>query len=319
MLSMVMRVVLAAPVLLLGLPGASVSHAQPAGSHPGQDVDQQALWSTPGDGRLVMLLRNGTDRNLTSDPVFTTPIPFRVRVCVTNFAGYNNVMNLFVWTTAGPQSGSSGQAAPAQPQVLHPGLGDCVEIDQPSAIVVQDSTVSGSASGYYQLFERTKLPEVTGVSQAPPRRPPEVEISSAVSKQVNCLPLGSPTGNYLKFCELKIDHLPPNQYGVRLCTGDNFVTMVDGSNTNYPPGYLELTTQDLRSITKNSDYNYNWNPVSPMSCRDVTWQPVIDHPASTQSIYFMVGPAQPVPGYDPAKVSLINLTMQAILLNNPGK
>src|SRR5260370_41413150 len=130
MLSIVQKVVIIAPVMIFGLTGSFASRAQTANPHhPGQDVDQQALWSTPGDGRLVMLLRNATDANLVTDPAFTTPIPFRVRVCVTNFAGSNNAMNLFVWTTAGPQPGNTGLASPSQPLVLHPGLCDCVEID----------------------------------------------------------------------------------------------------------------------------------------------------------------------------------------------
>jgi len=51
-----------------------------------------------------------------------------------------------------------------------------------------------------------------------------------------------------------------------------------------------------------------------MSCRDVIWRPAIDRPTSKHSVYIMVGPAQPVPGYDPAKVQLITVTTQAILL-----
>jgi hypothetical protein len=325
MLSIVRSAAIVAPVLILALTGASASRAQTGNSHPGQDVDQQALWSTPGDGRLVMLLRNATDANLITDPAFTTPVPFRVRVCVTNFVGSNNAMNLFVWTTAGPQSGNNGLAPPLQYQVLHPGLGDCVEIDEPAAIVAQDATVSGSASGYYQLFEKTKLPEGSDPPKKGQKKPPEVEIGEAISRTFDCTKLDPPkpptppNANFLKACELQINNLL-NQHGVRICTGDKFVTVVDDSNkpinANYPPGYLELTARDLRTISKNSDYNYNWNPVTTMSCRDVIWQPGIDHPA--RSVYVMVGPAQAVPGYDPEKVSKITVTTQAIFLRETG-
>jgi hypothetical protein len=55
-----------------------------------------------------------------------------------------------------------------------------------------------------------------------------------------------------------------------------------------------------------------------MSCRDVIWQPAIDHPPATRSVYFMVGPAKAVDGYDPEKVLSITVTTQAILLGDPG-
>jgi hypothetical protein len=323
MLSIVRSAAIAAPVLIFALTGASASRAQTGSSHPGQDVDQQALWSTPGDGRLVMLLRNATDEHLTTDPAFTTAVPFRVRVCVTNFAGYNNVMNLFIWTTAGPQPGNVGQASPSQPLVLHPGLGDCVEIDEPAAIVAQDTTVSGSASGYYQLFEKTKLPEGSDPSQKRQKKPPEVEIGAAKSRTFECTKLDPPksptppNANFLKACQLEIEQQTIDHYGVRICTKDNFVT-IDDKPTTYPPGYLELTARDLRTVSKNSDYNYNWNPVTTMSCRDVIWRPAIDRPTSKHSVYIMVGPAQPVPGYDPAKVQSITVTTQAILLRETG-
>jgi hypothetical protein len=143
-------IVLTLPLLI----GAATGQARPDWKPLTQDeVVKQALWSTPGAGRLVMLLRNNVDKNPVADPAFTTPMPYRVRVCVTNFAGTQNSLNLFVWTTSGPQP--NGQASTQQPQVLHPGLGDCVEIDQPAAIIAQDATITGSVNGYYQLFQST--------------------------------------------------------------------------------------------------------------------------------------------------------------------
>ena len=47
----------------------------------------QAFWSTPGDGRLILLLRNAKDERVAQEPTFVTPVPYRVRVCVTTRRG----------------------------------------------------------------------------------------------------------------------------------------------------------------------------------------------------------------------------------------
>ena len=67
---------------------------------PPASSNHQALWSTPGDGQLVMLMRSGAfyDAKKPALPA----VPLRVRVCVTNMTGSNNSVNLYVWTTEGP-------------------------------------------------------------------------------------------------------------------------------------------------------------------------------------------------------------------------
>ena len=86
----------------LGLAGSTPGRAQPATPNPkNSDANPQAYWSTPGDGRLVLLARNAAG--------FDKPMPLRVRVCVTNFTGANNSVNLYIWTTTGFQSGACGR------------------------------------------------------------------------------------------------------------------------------------------------------------------------------------------------------------------
>ena len=300
----------AAAWTMLLLPAA----AQQDGGAAGSRYDApQALWSTPGDGRLVMLVRNAVDQDPTADPAFKYPVPFRVRVCVTNFSGTANAMNLFVWTTDGP--GPNGAASLAQPQVLHPGLGDCVEVDRPATIIAQDSTISGAASGYYQLLETIALPAKSKVARS---APVPIKISDpSKPTPVKCAPLQSdpqkPSPNYTQFCELQLENIPTNQVGLRICTDEKFVTYKDGTTLDYPAGYLELTTTDLRQTAKNSDYNPYWNPVTPVSCRDVIWPTGVDKPSS-RSLFFMVGPTQPVPPWIPANVDSVTIVMQTISL-----
>ena len=104
------------------------------------DTSPQALWSTPGDGTLVMLVRSDAFYD-ASKPALPA-IPLRVRVCVTNMTGSNNSANLYVWTTQGPQPNPNNNVSYAppvnQPQTIHMQLGDCVEIDRPGGIVVQE-------------------------------------------------------------------------------------------------------------------------------------------------------------------------------------
>lgn len=292
--------------------GFGVAAAGDAPAQPGHRYDaRQAVWSTPGDGRLVMLVRNAIDRRLLDQPTFITAVPLRVRVCVTNFVGTNNAINLLLWTTSG-----GNPASPDEPQVLHPNLGECMEIDRPAAIIVQDSTTSGSVSGYYQLLEVVSLPDKSKSTRQPS---PDIEVADPPSAPtpVPCTLLQpdpskpNPSPDYLKFCELKFSGLLPTQIGVRICTDDNFVNMTQGPPGNWPPGYLELTATDLRTVPMDSPYNYNWNPVTPVSCRDVIWGSNADKPGS-RSLFFMVGPAKLVPGYDPSRVDSILINTQII-------
>jgi hypothetical protein len=234
-----------------------------------------AVWSTPGDGRLVMLMRN-TDG-------FTAPIAARVRVCVTNLTGSSNSVNLYIWTTGNPWD-----ATPVMPlqQTRHLDLGECVEIDQPAALIIQDSTTSGIASGYYELLD---LPPNVPLSEAVDNRDTHklkdrgnsVYIGSTQKPLVTCGGPAPALSNYFRqSCALTLDSQsadpePPDPnlkvHGVRICTGDKFVvTSLNPPNIDYPPGYLELIiNKSLLTIDPPQVYDYNWNPVTPNGCRDV--------------------------------------------------
>ena len=232
------------------------------------DVDPQAVWSTPGDGRLVMLARSAT---ASFDKPTGVPIPFRIRVCVTNFTGVKNAVTLYVWTKPNPWD---IQAAIPQLQTRQLSLGDCVEFDRVTAIIAQDSTITGTSSGYYQLFEQTHLPGVgksanppplaDGTTNGPKKLGHEINYGKVENGDAPCLKIGQTNDNYYKDCHLK---LPAVQHdGIRICTGTKYITSDDGKD-QYPPGYLELLINKdfLPPKNKPSDYDYNWNPITPNS------------------------------------------------------
>ncbi len=266
-----------------------------------------ALWSTPGDGRLVMLIRN-TDG-------FTAPIGARVRFCVTNLTGSTNAINLYVWTTGNPWD---MQPTMSVQQTLNPKLGDCIEIDHPSAMIVQDATLSGIASGYYELLEPTALPVVGSSSRRPPPRKPHwanFKLGDAKEKLAKCVDVVGDNNNFRRQCHLEVDSasIGATAAGVRICVGNKFVNKTkDNPGIDYPPGYLELIVDKafLPPTQKPSDYDYNWNPTSPNGCRDV----IAGKPgkSSLSDVYFMVAPRNPAGGWDASKVDLINVTTQLI-------
>jgi hypothetical protein len=304
-----------APAFALGLLSATPfadGADSPSGPTP-FDTDNQAYWSTPGDGRLVMLLRNAAS--------FEQPVPLRVRVCVTNFTGVNNAVNLYIWTTAGFQPGLS---PPPQPQTRQLSLGGCVEIDRPAAIIVQDSTITGTSTGYYQLLEQTAPPPqftASGPSATsgglPPERPErhehDIELSKPHSVPAKCNLLSSlsppppqPSANYYAYCTIPLPKpIDPKDHinGVRLCTGVEYITSTDGKK-QYAPGYLELIVdQKFLTAPKDSDYDKNFSPITPQGCRDFF---------GATAAYFMVGPNVAGGFWDPAKIQSVNVTLQEI-------
>ena len=294
---------LALAVMCLHAPRATADNL------PNPKALDQAYWSTPGDGRLVMLLRNAAG--------FAASIPFRVRVCVTNTTGVNNSLNLFVWTTDGYQP---GVVQSPQPQTRSLALGECTEIDQPAAIFVQDSTTSGTATGYYELLERTAAPPeyspptVAGATPRPGNRHArDIQIGEPKSVPVQCQhPLPSDWANqsfYFTYCHLslgipvdpKSPATPPQ--GVRLCSGVNYITS-DDKKTQYAPSLLELIIDKTYLTTpKVSDYDYNFSPITPQDCRDII---------GATDIWFMFGPSTPGGYWDPSKIRDINVTVQAL-------
>jgi hypothetical protein len=271
------------------------------------DVDPQAAWSTPGDGRLVMLARNALG--------FDKPMPFRVRLCVTNFTGANNAVNLFVWTTAGPQPGA--QAA-AQPQTRHLELGDCVEIDRPAALIVQDATTTGTSSGYYQLFEATPPPanRVSLTTSPPGTKISPISYGPQDMAQATCnqKPPIISSADFYTTCSLA---LPAGKYtGVRMCIDSNYIKSSDGK-TQYAASLLDLIVDKklLPPQNKPSPYDYNWNPVIPNGCRDIIWSP---GPHASE-IYFGIGPHDTGGYWDASKVTEVDVTLRTITLNDANR
>jgi hypothetical protein len=262
----------------------------------------QAYWSTPGDGRLVMLARNAAG--------FNKPIAFRVRVCVTNFTGSNNAVNLMVWTTLGLQKNAT---ASAQPQTRTLQLGDCVEIDSPAAVILQDSTVSGTTSGYYQLLQPTALPNGVTTAQSASIGGPlhrdkyEIQIGDPHPQSVGCKPLPTPTPDFYKSCPVALPTItmPGVIYeGVRLCIGGDFAHLSDNTDIDYAASLIDLIVDaKLQNQPKPSPYDYNWNPVTPNGCHDLI---------GANFAAFMIGPKDPGGYWDPSKVSQINVTLQTI-------
>jgi hypothetical protein len=252
---------------------------------PSASSNRQALWSTPGDGQLVMLMRSGAfyDAQKPGLPA----VPLRVRVCVTNMTGSNNSVNLYVWTTEGPLpnlNNNPDRAPPAnQPQTLHMQLGQCVDLDRPGGIIVQDSTVSGTSSGYYELFEETSL--LRSAEAAEPlhliKHGNRISYGPPKNLAVRCSKLPKPTKDFWASCEMD---LGKDQKATRVCTADKFVQTKDGL-IDYPASLLELVVdKNLLVRPKISDYDYNWTPVTQMGCRDFVGVSVA---------YFMVGPKSP--------------------------
>ncbi|MFI5020819.1 MAG: hypothetical protein ACHQRJ_04065 [Alphaproteobacteria bacterium] len=297
MISEFLRSAISIATVGIGLTGFCALGVQAADPLP-LDVEHQALWSTPGDGTLIMLARN------TAGFGPDNAMPVRVRVCVTNITGTNNSVNLYIWTTADQQPGAP---LAAQPQTRHPELGDCVEIDRPAALIVQDSTVSGTSSGYYRLLEETALPKgltvtntrtTTGGAQKNHGR--AIKIGAPVPAAANCSPLKSPTADFWAYCQL---FLAVGHQGVRICIGTNYIKSHDGK-TQYAASLLDLIVDKSKlSIDKPSSYDYNWNPVTPDGCRDLI---------GAIEAYFMVGPNSPGGYWDPSKVRSITVMTQTI-------
>jgi hypothetical protein len=296
-----------------GLMSATSFSAQPLPDTTQRETG--AVWSTPGDGRLVMLMRNADG--------FIAPIAARVRVCVTNFTGSSNSVNLYIWTTGNPWD-----ATPVTPlqQARNLDLGECVEIDQPAALIIQDSTTSGIASGYYELLDLPPNVPLSGVDNRDSHKLKDrgnpVYIGSTQHPLATCDgPAPAQSGYFLKSCALKLDPQSANPdpssglhvHGVRICTGDKFVvTNETPPNIDYPPGYLELIINNsFLKIDPPQVYDYNWNPVTPNGCRDV-----IAGSSGINSllgnIYFMVGPVTAVPPWDASKVQQIIVQTQWI-------
>jgi len=283
---------------------------------------EQAYWSTPGDGTLTLLLRNKLG--------FQNPIPFRARVCVTNFTGLANAVNLIVWTTPGYVTNISSQQ---EPQTHTLALGECAEIDQPAAIIVQDSTTSGIASGYYQILERTAPPlaflNTVGAPAPAPARVPkrhehDVKVGEPKSISVACAPYPdgaaggafppvsgpAPNGDYYaRYCWLKFADfatkppLPPTR-GARICTDGNYVDSGNKYGTVYAISLLDLVAdKDAVGTEKDSPYNYNFNPLTGNSCRDIFY---------AGDLFFMVGPGSHGQYWDAANVNAIQVTVEPL-------
>jgi hypothetical protein len=268
-----------------------------------------------------MIARNSTD--------FVTPIPVRVRICVTNFTGANNAVNLFVWTT--PNLWDPTQISQTPILVTRQlQLGDCTEIDRPAALVVQDSTTSGVSSGYYELLEPPAdlpaPPTRSGRSGPHPiKRAYGIRIGDALSEGVSaeCTLLGkdaagNPISNDFSLrCDLKLPADTARQ-GVRICFGPTDLFLKSNTYQAYAPSLMEMITNPTYAPPTNmpSPYDYNWSPVTPNGCRDVIG-------ASTQNVIsgisFMIGPNDPNgnPPWVPNNVSSVIPTIYPISWSIP--
>jgi hypothetical protein len=282
--------------------------AQAQNGGAAERTNPPAQWSTPGDGRLVMLARNSAG--------FNTPMPVRVQVCVTNLTGSNNSVNLYVWTTA-----NQWDATPAatQQQTRHLDLGDCVEIDRPAALIVQDSTISGTSSGYYQLMEQTPVPPsvmppdhdpASGRHQNPPRKDGRgIWLEDMKPVTIHCRKIEPPTDDFYTRCDLPLPVDPKPRQGVRICIGNNFVTWrTPAQQINYAASLLDLVVapEFQPPANKPQPYDYNWNPVTPNGCRDII---------GTSPVTFLVGPNTAGAYWDPSTVTDISMSTQVIHWN----
>jgi hypothetical protein len=182
-------------------------------------------------------------------------------------------------------------------------LGQCAEIDRPGGIIVQDATTSGTASGYYQLFEETTLlhsPESGTPSPGTQSHGHGFRFGPAVSKVVDCAQLQRPTKDFLVSCPLPLE----GKKATRVCFDNKFVTTTDNGAINYPASLLDLIVDEkLLSTNKFSDYDYNWTSVTPVGCRDLV---------GVSKAYVMVGPSASGGFYDPTKIKSIRFTKQTI-------
>ena len=265
-----------------------------AGDPPVQEP-KDGLWSTPGDGTLVMLARDANGFGADN------AMPIRVQVCVTNFTSSQNAVNLYAWTTPAlwtvPTPGT-----PSQEQARQLQLGDCVEIDRPAALIVQDATISGTASGYYRLLPESNLP--SGLNPTPPQYRNIAIGAKVVDAQVGCVQLTPPTRDYATYCPID---LPADHQGWRICTGTQDITTIPNIqylNNQYALSLLDLLADPkLVRTDKPSANDPQWNPVTPDSCRDLI---------GVSAAYFMVGPSTHGAYWDAANVKSVNVKLLSI-------
>ncbi|MGE3245318.1 MAG: hypothetical protein AB7F96_06165 [Beijerinckiaceae bacterium] len=249
---------------------------------------------------------------------FKSPIAARVRFCATNFTGPYNSLSVYVWTTGNPWEGTPAEAVM---QVRPMKLGECLEIDHPSALVAQNATLSGVASGYYELLEPTALPPVTKGSRRPPGKPhgSKFEVTAPRTTIVACKDIekGKESNNFLRQCHMQVVPPPigPSPRGIRICTGAFNATKADGSQVAYPAGYLEMIVNKayLPPTQKPSDYDHSWSPLIPNGCRDVFKGD--GEKSNLNEIYFMVAPKTPTGGWDASTIASVNVTTQFIYYN----
>ncbi len=294
---------IAVPFLLAPV---SIALAGDPPDHIPQLSGSRAVWSTPGDGRLVMVARNAAG--------FNAGVPLRVRFCVTNMTGTANSLNLYVWTSANPWDGVITVPPPKPPpvapvpgpQTRHLDLGDCVELDRPAAIIVQDSTISGTSSGYYELLEQSKLQSATQSVVAPAQ--PSRKHASAISLENETLqPLAcgkitpATSDNYYTKCPLVMKP-NPKRHGVRICMSGDYATWKNPpQQIQYAASLIDFVIDPayLPPLNKPQDYDYNWNPVTSNGCRDVF---------GTEIINIMIGPNVAGGYWDPSTVTKVALT-----------
>jgi hypothetical protein len=258
-----------------------------------KDIDRRALdvrapWTTPGDGTLVMLARSAIG--------LASPIPFGMQICVTAVTPGDNNIAVYIWTT-GPAVSPGGDNNQLE---VNPKLGECVQIDQPAAAIVQTSTTSGIVSGYYEwirprVFPRNKA-NIVPLPQISSSAVDQVNFGAPMASTARCKKLNKPTNEFWAACKLP---LPGGHRGVRVCIGSDYIDASDGK-TDYAISLLDIIlSEHLRTQNKPTPYDYRWNPIFPGGCRDLFF---------TKDAYFMVGPRTTGGDWDPSKIKAIRFT-----------
>lgn len=269
----------------------------------------QAIWTTPGDGTLVMLMRSakGFDAN--------SAIPFSMQICMTGenskLSGNDRYSTVYVWTTAGSNPGGDNQKAYQVP------LGQCAQIDKPAAVIVQQTQDEGGiVSGFYELLPAgtfsNQADAKIGLPYTASKQPkPAAQLGAPSEIAATCTKLPTPTTYYWASCQLQLPNASANadKKGYRVCIGADYLTQPDGTAPYpaYAVSLLDITlSASLLEAVKDSPYNYNWSPIFPGGCRDLIF--------ATEA-FFEIGPNYLGYYWDPSKITSIKATVQEITWN----
>jgi len=223
----------------------------------------------------------------------TAEIPYSFRICHTDGADVATVRY---------RVHESGQVDSAKLK-----LGQCMEIDRPTILAVNNYVVTTRAvAGSYQVLR-------AGTFDRDPQFSPVRAVDSNVSLSrgipepqpivAECKALDQPLAGYWGACEIPLTNLAPN---FRVCFADGY--------SDQPPGELEYTGSLLPIILDSKLLNADIgndelrkNPILAGGCRDLF---------NVSSAYILVAPALPGnPPWIPTKLHHIKMLVQNLDLN----